>query len=479
MLKQCTFACQAIVFLSIVFLIGYIVLKNDKKVENFTDKQDQLPAAELQSKQIQVLQAETIKTVYRNYLNRDPTEEEIMQMSRVMKDPQDIASIVDAVKALDEYTNLILPGEEDSDMQLIGIKSSQMLKDLHKADADIRMNMYRDVIAVYQKTLERMPTNNELVYYTHRLLSDNAFDLIKLERILEGSNEYSILSKNQINIVNGQLSGNLTDAQLSMEVTDKYTAVFGQAPTLATLVFLKNEYIAFKLDSIKFNNLLLLLKLLEASDYVTDESGSITLQLSDAASDAYKKAALKRKLFNSKNMPNNVAVSGSGAGSGAGSSTASGTTPVACNSGISGEEMAPLLSGVQPTNASSTSTNAVSKIAKNDALYSRLSNLATQSCKFESDVFFDRDLYSEYQSNRNNDEMNFACKRSQYPDLDGDIIKTYGEKKINPRAQPFNAQAVKYSIEPDYAAPLSEATAVGSIMPPFIFSEITTQASTP
>lgn len=118
-----------------------------------------------------------------------------------------------------------------------------------------RISIYYDIVNVYQNTLDRMPTPEELEKY-YVLMTENGVSLQLLIQILYNSREYKMLTKNQNNQVHGDVIGNYTDAQLSLYVKDYYFEVFNSFPEESVLEFLKERLRTYELDLHKFKSLL-------------------------------------------------------------------------------------------------------------------------------------------------------------------------------------------------------------------------------
>lgn len=485
-MNYCTYACRTIVFLAIVFMVGYIMVKNEKKIEKFVV--ERIQGAPYQSPRVTQTQRETITTVFRNYLNRDPSDEDIASMSRLMLNPNDVISIVSAVKALDEYKHLInsdANGSPNSDevLRMSDVSSSPLLRDLQKVDLDTRMDAYRKIIDVYQRVLERMPSNKELTYYAHKILTDPKFTEDKLARILEGSNEHKILEKNQRNIVNGELPGNLTDAQLSMDVVAKYKNVFKKDPNQDTIDFLKQKYIGYNLDEIKFDNLLILLKQLDDDNFMLDSNGVLVMKIQ--RDEAVARVLANKEAFRNKNIKGSTGdrVDDEDTSTLKTSWKQAYVPNFQDNDGAMFSENdipngdgnnAAMSQQITDNDKAQYKDHHSAKCQYTDPFYNRLA-ITQGSCNFNGDIpAFDRDMYSDYKSKRNEDELATFCRRSAYYlGMEKDLFKNYDAKRTKEPSSHFGAKPLVYSTEPIDATTLHEAhqTTVGSILPPFLYSE--------
>lgn len=480
------------VFLFVVFLIGYVMVKNERSIEQFVDR---IAGSPISAKDVTETQKETITSVFRNYLNRDPTPDELQQFVKVMMNPNDVLSLVDAVKATDEYKTMMIRSSNKVDnatgdiyLNAAELKDSPLLKDLKKVDFDERMDIYRTIIDVYQRVLDRMPTNKELTYYAHRMATDKAFTINRLTLILEGSNEYKILQKNQSNEVNGQLPGNITHAQLVLDVTTKYQSIYNREPSQETLDFLIKKYIEYKLDEAKFDRLLMLMNTLDEDQYIKTSDGSIEVKLADGTS-------LQNQITNRKNTEPQLSDNNFETTTEEFNKKTQSANVVNINIiSPSSEDIDAIVDKLNSTAASQGNTQTIiNKAAKlppspnqntdefSDPFYKALAKSQASrstSCKFNPDVNFNRDKMSDYQARRNQEEVAFACKRNTYYDnIDPDIAAAFSAKTFKRQIQKkdFDAQPVVYSYEPENSTPLTEArqTHVGSILPAFIYNDAT------
>jgi hypothetical protein len=310
-----------------------------------------------------------------------------------------------------------------------------------------------------------MPSNKELVYYAHKLVTDKGFDEERLERVLMGSNEFQILEKNQRNIVNGELPGQITDAQLTMDVVNKYKSIFDIEPSKNTADFLKKQYTNYQLDEKKFDRLLILLKQLEIGDYneVSHESATCALnggtpqkviqESIDISVDGSSNSDTELKLIVAKLAETLQKVETQ--------NKTLGQQDIHTNK-LPNEEMTRGDAAPQP---SESAYNNITPRYYEDELYNRLTQvqgakpMTYKRCNYYNETHPDRDAFTEYRQQRNEDEMNAMCKR-------GDPIDPIKKKQSD-------FAPLVYSTEPEGTTPLADAhnMMVGSILPPFIYKE--------
>lgn len=461
-LNYCTSACRIIVFLTIIYLAGYIIVKNEKKIENFVG---QIAG----NAQDETVRKDTISLAVRNYLDREATVDDYNLYSKVMLSTSDIVSVVDAIKATDEYktkTQTIKVNDfpKDELLDVTEISHSPLIKDLRAVDFDERMETYRKIIDKYQGTLDRMPTNKELAYYTHRMLTDKKFTVEKLENVLQGSTEHHILEKNQSNVVNGELPGNITDAQLNMDVIRKYASVFKRDPDLNTLEFLKTKYLSYKLDEHKFDRLLILLY---NNDYDTvdqevrvDDNTAIAMLEMQSMKRKAPESGLGTNVFKSDtptNIYNNPKIINI-------------ITPDSKDVDVLVKQLSERNDGTTQTivNKATMSSNRDScpdnkgKDTYTDPFYKKLAQDRLKGqCNFSNDGSYKVDKLADFQTSRNREELGFACGRSKYfTNIDNDIVKVGYSHMVNPHPKrnfkTNNVQPSTYSYEPEIGMSLSE-----------------------
>jgi hypothetical protein len=127
--------------------------------------------------------------------------------------------------------------------------------------------LYRKIIDVYKKVLDRLPSSAELNFYFAVMKKNPKFDLDKLEETLIASREHMILEMNQKNEVNGDLEGNVTERQLKVVIYSLYETVYGAEPDKITFDFLRTRFVDMSMNEEKFVKFLKELKYLEDSTH--------------------------------------------------------------------------------------------------------------------------------------------------------------------------------------------------------------------
>lgn len=476
MLDKCTTVCRILFLLIITVLAVYFIYTNEKKsVEKFEETGADYEA--------------TISKVYNTLIGRDPTQEELDKYQKMMKNPNDTKEIVSAIAGSVEYRSMMGKGDNKS--------STLILSDDKKLTIDFteRVDSYRKIMQVYEQSLNRLPNKKELDYYTYTLLTDKSFSIEKLKTVLESSQEYGILIKNQTNIVNAQLPGDVTDTQLTFMVRDAYEKVFNDEPSEQIEEFLKAKMIQYSMNDIKFNNLLLLLKTIDEDEMIitqdkdqsvltikapngsdsTDKIQSALMMLADSF-DKSQVTLTKDDVLEDIVMPrieeseeNQVSLT---------------TNPTVQNIfniiNPSAEELDELMKKASNKTGTGSYFKGTTQCTNNyrkkkyiDEFYEELEKTNyVPTCEAgdakESMLVRDRDLLAEYTTNRNLDDLKLSCARNTYSKLTEESVSA---KKKNPR----EIKETNYYVDtkPNFGTFLEEAdnTKVGSIMPKFIYKE--------
>ena len=231
----------------------------------------------------------TIKETFKKTLSRDPYEYEVKLYAALMHHPYDSNSINKKIKGSTEYAELI--SKEVSDIKIDNKSGSsaktpvlesfsQEVENLKpKVDDyirdmtfDDRMDAYKKIVKVFEKTLNRIPITDELNFFTYKLHS-NILSLTNIEMVLQSSREYDILTRNQTNVVNASLVQNITDAQLNLMVDKAYDDVMRKDLTDDLLKsFLKKKLHEYSLD---IEKLKLLIKVMHNLDIQSGNNSDI------------------------------------------------------------------------------------------------------------------------------------------------------------------------------------------------------------
>lgn len=262
MWDKCTKYCRLLV-LSLIIIFSAILLHFNKtkiNIEKFTNMID--------SKTVYV---KTINKVYRDALSRNPSDFEVEKIIQMMKNDRDDVTVFEMIKNTEEY--------RDKNKLDIAIKKtsgtneySMINQALESMKLKDRVEIYRSIIDKYEKILDRMPLITELNYYAYRITTDKNFTDQQLETILTLSNEHKILEKNQTNVVNFELRGNLTEAEIKYEVGEIYKNALGtkEEPGYELYQLLKKRYIDYQMDKDKLTKLIILMDMMDKNEISKD-----------------------------------------------------------------------------------------------------------------------------------------------------------------------------------------------------------------
>jgi hypothetical protein len=171
----------------------------------------------------------TVKAAYAKVLNRLPTQHELDTYVQLM--------ISDTLRTQSDVEQL-LRTDAGSTAGTLNSRTAETVGDA---------SIYNRVNAIFQETLERQPSQDELAFYYNRMITEPSFDEDKLRAILVSSKEYDILTKSQTNTL-GNMAGEMTSRQIEMAATNLYANIYKQIPDPPTLRFIMYKYKEFKLD---------------------------------------------------------------------------------------------------------------------------------------------------------------------------------------------------------------------------------------
>lgn len=231
-----------------------MLLENNKAVEKFDN-----------NTQEQLDKYEVIRSVFQSYLFREPTNDEYKQYSLVMRNAGDISNLITAMKASPDFQNRVI---ESGNVMLDGLESAKYTSALKSVDPNTKLKVQKQVIDVYTKVLDRMPDSKELTFYTYKLINDKSFTTESLEKLLEGSQEYMRLTKNQSNLVNASLSASITTRQLHLEVKRIYDSISSIPLSQEFENFLVSKYLEYNLDETRLAQLIKLMQTVDAGKEV-------------------------------------------------------------------------------------------------------------------------------------------------------------------------------------------------------------------
>ena len=494
--------------LALVIVIAvYLICFNEKKIEEKFDVPDNnVPDNEYHN---------SISKIFAEYLIRPPELFELERYRILMAFSTDVDPVVETIKKTVEYKDIVnVATAIDTKPSNATLEALTDIKSPLNVAFDAmsftdRMETYRTIVQVYEKDLQRMPTSRELNYYSYRMMTDKQFNSNRLSQVLESSQEYNMIQKNQSNVVNGELPGNITDAQMTFEVRRIYAKVYGHEMLPSSVdfeKFLKIKYHDYQLIEEKLVNLLLMLK------SVDDETlsgklvnGKITFNVAEEA--------CANKIAKYNNVNNTIVTQESSVKS---VKTESNTESSSNKESSKVEEESTTSDKTSSDKTSSDKTSsdkicsACSNKKSDNDLIAKQDQINKKGCKnpygkkYVDPVYenikraqkeaneemtcgFDMkanrgnsSLLSEYQNDRNADELGVSCERNSYFLQDGqDMVLDPRFEWTVPQMRPPVCTNRTCDVYPQIGQTaligtlLADAdnTKVGSIMPPFIYSE--------
>ena len=454
-LHQCTRYCRIIVLAFIVALCVYIMYYNSKHIKEKFIAEAQPPAlpADAESREI-------IEKSFKKWLNRVPEPFEIQMYLPIVQKSKDNIELERRLKETAEY--MYIQERNRIDVTAQGFDPVQA-EELEDVDFNARMEAYNIVIGAFESTLERLPNNKELNYYTYRFIKESGFKKEQIEKALKATEEYSILSKMQDNHVYGELPGNITEAQIKLELYEVYEAVTGKPDMPHSLeVFLLGKYKAYHLDKTKLKKLILTIEHIDDDSEirvmrkVSQASVNVTEEATGAASDSALQPPLDgRDAFASANA--------------------------------SYELVQPSLQELQTRIAEEREKGKgqgeMGALYKDDVIQlmkkkvdASGNSLCSQKPVQKKD---ERDRVAEYVLSRNMDALRFTCMRDSYYDY---MDESYED--MYPDYKALAEQRAKMQEPVDEVLPVlastqlsgtildsAKKTGVGSILPKFVYKE--------
>lgn len=255
-----SFTISRYIFLGFIILISvYFIIENKsvKKIERFAEPEDKAAP-------------------------KGSSEDTLKKESKTAADPKeplpsaapafigkDDASIRKAVEKAYSEMYQTSPEEEELSFYMEYAKSRnityQQLKEVietsaptlqktfySKRNADTPDEVFgseNEIIEVYNELLMRNPDRRELYSFAKMMKDDPTFTMDKLRQVLIASEEFKRMERTQNNKVYVNLQSNITDRQLTMQVTKLHNDVTGKDYIDEdTLKFLKKKFVQFDLN---------------------------------------------------------------------------------------------------------------------------------------------------------------------------------------------------------------------------------------
>jgi FtsZ-interacting cell division protein ZipA len=439
---------------------------------------------------------QTIVTSFNTVLGRDPQEYEVQMYRDYMTSPYDTTSVTSRLQKSTEFKKVVETYAAGPSLSVAAVVDDSTADQTVKSmDLAKRLEIYRSVLSIYEKNLERLPSMVELNYYTAKLATDKTFTLDKIALIIQSSKEYTILKKNQTNTVNAELEGSITDAQLTLMVNEIYTSMFnGERPSKVFEDFIKAKFVEYKMNEQKFKKMLTMLNEIDkeatlvpaAATTATANAVATATQVQQAqqvpqtaiantvatatqapqapqAPQAQQTQAPQAPQAPVTTAPPTTADAPQAQATQTPTATAApaATSTTAPPPAAASNEVAPATGDCKNTSLSH-SHDSLSCYNKNkvfDSLYANIQNAEAFLCKnvtsTNSSTYGDQNKYAELQAARNKSELKYECSRNQFAPYEYD-----------PNVVP-NLKNTKFGTFLDDA----NNTSVGSIMPQFIFKE--------
>lgn len=439
---KCTKYCRLLV-LSLIIVVTAIILHFNKKhisVEKFTNSVEK-----------KTNYTKTINKIYRDMLARNATEFEVEKSMQIMKNEIDETTLIEIIKKTEEYRE-----KNNLDVAIkktIGTNDRATIdKALNSMKLKERVEIYRNIIDVYEKILQRVPIIMELNYYAYRKTTDKSFDIQKLETILTSSNEYKIIEKNQSNVVNFELKGNITDAQLKYEVVALYKFALGvdTDPSYELEQFLKKKYVDYQMEKDKLVRLILLMNMMDNNQLLLDSNDNI------------------EKIINTQKI-----------------TTDSKATKDTKANGMSGMSEMSSMSDIEKENIKKDLMNAIKKISEtcpNQDFKETMKCINNGGFNIDENIVNNGESsLATFQLERNNNKMkDMLTRECKYLNADDNMVLFPEFKWDVPQKRPpvcYFSEHNNVSPSIDQTALIgtlledSKKTSVGSIMPEFEFTE--------
>ena len=481
-------ACRLTVLLFVIFLAGYLIWTNSQtKVKEYFDDD---ATADIPTQVSQIY-----KEVYNVDIPKDDLDKYTKSFNATNFDPNTFkeqltaertASVQDMINKefqaklkrqatpdeMEKYTTAFMTNKMTTTEQLdddlaispevvsnADTKNAKQNADLTKDD----YALYKKIIDIYQKELDRLPNSAELSHYFNMLKTDSSFTLDKLEEALLASREHDILEKNQVNTVQGDLMGNINDRQIQMIVVAIYKSIYFVEPDQATYNFLKAKFISFDLSEDKLINFIKQLKSADQSPTLPTNNQSDVIQSGSVSNPSSQTDAYNKFINQNPSTDPFVMEKPQDA------TTSTPTTDASKSDDTSGQV---LVSGTS-SNAETFADESVGGISTQKIL----DNIKKGgSCQFDRNKIDNKaSEYSALIDQRNTQD----CSKSTYINADDNLVLLPGlQWQVPQRRQPVcygnNSQYNPLTDQTSLIGTLltdASGTQVGSIMPKFTYKE--------
>ena len=276
-----SFTISRYIFLAFIILISvYFIVENkkQKKIENFASETTQASSGIGATDSSKITAPTTAPTTApkggstesldgKNKQGNDPkdplpkappeyiTKDDASVKKAVIQAYQELYQTPPEKEELDFYTEYVKSRNVTKEQlkEVIETSAPTLQKTFYsKRNAntpDEIFGMENEIIEVYNELLDRNPDRRELYSFAKMMKEDANFNLDKLRQVLIASEEFKRMERTQNNKVYVNLQSNITDRQLTMQVSKIYTNVTGQDYLDEdTLKFLKKKFVEFELN---------------------------------------------------------------------------------------------------------------------------------------------------------------------------------------------------------------------------------------
>lgn len=347
-----------------------------------------------------------------------------------------------------------------------------------------------EIVEVFNELLGRNPDRKELYNFAKMMNSDANFTLDKLRQILIASEEFKRMERTQNNMVYVNLQSNITDRQLTMQVTKMYVDVTGQEYVDEdTLKFLKRKFVELNLNE---KSMLAFIKSYVANAPFKAPPMDPVPPKAKAALTNEDLEALKKELASELAASNAALAAKSAAASASANaspaSTSKGQLPKEAFDGktvitdskiynffgtdpANKEVIESLLSDSLTANGNVDSAKLIEKIKNNNSTCAYNINLAEQELLEKN-----KQELADYINDRNKSHLKNVCQRNRkYMNADEDMVLFPEFKWSVPQAYPPVCTGGKAQFNPSVSQtaligtllPDAQDTSVGSILPVF------------
>jgi hypothetical protein len=443
---------------------------------------------------VDAVSRKTIMDSFNAVLGRDPYEYEVKVYASEMSHPYDKDIIENKIKGSSEYKkNMAKESLKENKLvnydfiegfqQDIEANKETVKSFIEKMSFDDKLESYRIIVKQFENNLDRLPTVEELNYFTYKLKQDN-FDLTKMEQVLQSSKEFSILTNNQTNLVNARIVENITERQMELMVKKAYQEVFDKELTEDYMIkFLITKLHDYSLNTDKLKAFLKLMYDFDMNKLAQQQTSTTQQQETSSQKEAAKQAAETSKADVQKQEAANQTqkaasqqekptVTEEQASDGKTSTNESGKTSTNESAKASKEDddaskqfffCSPLLN-----DSKCMSKNAYKKFAPFfDSVYEANSDFqkSNQNCTYDyMNTEKDQKLANE-QMKRHQDYLGMKCNTS---------LEQVLAEQLDGFGAPFDSGVNIQYRNTKYGAYIGDAedTKVGSILPKFVFKEL-------